>query len=652
MLRGAGLFTDVAEIQRDVVNQGQRNAASRFFHAMSDKDAIAAWGREIDRILHIFTAELTLNNHTILLDIRCDVRAGQGTGGGQKPAKASTPIGESPPPRPRACFGRDGLIETIVDLADSLNPVALIGAGGIGKTSVALAILHCDRVKERFGDNRRFIRCDEFPPSRADFLRRLSKVIGARVENPEGLASLRSFLSSGEMIIVLDNAESILDPEGTEGKEIYSVVEELSQFGNICLVITSRISTIPPDCETLEVPTLAMEAAHDAFYHIYKHGGRSDAVNEILRQLDFHPLSVTLLATVAHQNKWDNGRLVREWEQRQTGVLQTRHNNSLAAAIELSLASPMFKELGPDARELLGVVAFYPQGVDENNLRWLFPTTSNIDAMFDGFCVLSLSYRSNGFVTMLAPLRDYLRPVDPTRSPFLCTTKDLYIARLSINGAIGRPGHKETEWIKSEDVNVEHLLDVFTSIDANSEVIWGTCSSFITLLYLHKPRPTMLRSKIERLPDDHTSKPDCLFGLARLFGSTGNYLEHKNLLLSALAIRRKEGNDSGAAEVLLDLSRANRTLGLRQEGIQQAKEALEIFERLGLFLQRAWCLNALAYLYVDDNQLDAAQMPQLALSFGWLWGEAENSKSVGLTAFSEGYIPPRASGRGRFIISR
>ena len=43
-------------------------------------------------------------------------------------------LGESPPPPPRACFGRDELIESVVGLADNMNPVALIGAGGgLGK---------------------------------------------------------------------------------------------------------------------------------------------------------------------------------------------------------------------------------------------------------------------------------------------------------------------------------------------------------------------------------------------------------------------------------------------------------------------------------------------------------------------------------------
>ena len=451
-------------------------------------------------------------------------------------------MGEVPPRAPRVCCGRDELIGRIIDLVENLTHIALIGTGGIGKTFIALTVLHHDRIKERFGDNRRFIRCDLFPTSRQNFLRRLSKVIGAGVENPEDLTPLLPCITSKEMLIVLDNAESILDPQGTYGQDMNALVEELSKIDNICLCITSRITTVPPDCETIEIPTLSMGAAHEAFYRIYRYGGQLDSVNDILEQLDFHPFSVTLLATVAHQNKWDNDRLTREWNQRHMGVLWTEYSKALARTIELSLTSPMFRELGPDARGILEVVAFLPQGINENNLDWLFPTIFNRTTIFDTFCVLSLAYRDNGFVTMLAPLRDYLRPQDPMSSPLLCTTRDRYFTRMSIEFDPSTPAFDESRWIVSEDVNVEHILNVFASADPNAAKVWSACADFMIHLQWHKPRHTVLREKIEGLPDDHRSKPECSVELARLFDFLGNDVERKRLLNYALKLVKEWGD--------------------------------------------------------------------------------------------------------------
>ena len=472
-------------------------------------------------------------------------------------------------------------------------------------------VLHNCRIKERFGDNRWFIRCDQFPASCTNFLNQLSKVIGTGIENPESLTSLRPFLSSRDIILILDNAESVLDPQGTDAHEIYAVVEELSQFNNICLCITSRISTIPPACETLDIPALSMEAACDTFCHIYKNSsGQSNLIEEILGQLDFHPLTVIILATVAHQNKWDTNRLAREWRAQQTALLHTHHNRSLAATIELSLSSPMFEILGPDAQGLLGVIAFFPQGIDENNLDWLFPTISNRANICDNFCILSLAYRSNGFITMLAPLRDYLCPKDPALSPLLCATKDHYFRRLLVDVGPGWPGFEEAKWITSEDVNVEHLLNVFTSIDVGSVDVWNVCACFMEHLYWHKRRLVGLGPKIEELPDDHPFKPQCLSKLSKLF-QFGDYVEHKRLLSCALELWRERGDDLNVAHTLRHLSNANRVLGLDEEGIQQATEALETFGELNHTSGQGGAWEQLASLLYEDGQLDAAEEASL-----------------------------------------
>ena len=132
-----------------------------------------------------------------------------------------------------------------------------------------------------------------------------------------------------------------------------------------------------------------------------------------------------------------------------------RATTSLAACIELSLASQTLCELGPDARGFLGVIAFFPQGIDESNLDRLFPTISDRTNIFDEFCVLSLTHRSSESIAMLAPLRDYICPKDLLSSPLSHITK-CYVGRLLVTLDPDKPSFGGAQWITSEDVNVEH----------------------------------------------------------------------------------------------------------------------------------------------------------------------------------------------------
>jgi len=57
---------------------------------------------------------------------------------------------------------------------------------------------------------------------------------------------------------------------------------------------------------------------------------------------------------------------------------------------------------------------------------------------------------------------------------------------LSVDVVPGWPDFEEAQWIRSEDVNVEHLLDVFSSNDMNSVGIWEVCGYFMEHLFWHK----------------------------------------------------------------------------------------------------------------------------------------------------------------------
>ena len=135
----------------------------------------------------------------------------------------------------------------------------------------------------------------------------------------------------------------------------------------------------------------------------------------------------------------------------------------------------MFRELSADARGILEVVAFFPQSINEDHINWLFPAISDRSDVFDTSSILSLIYRSHGHITMLAPFCNYLRSKDPTSSLLLATTKERYFTPLSLTFFPRGLILDEGRWIMPEDANVEHLLDVFTSIDVNSDVVWEAC---------------------------------------------------------------------------------------------------------------------------------------------------------------------------------
>jgi hypothetical protein len=281
------------------------------------------------------------------------------------------------------------IIEDLLSLVERSASTILHGAGGTGKSAIALTLLHHTRVTAKVGNNRYFMRCDDLANSPDDFLGRLSEAIGA--PHLTDVGQLRSHLSLySPCILVLDGVESILDPLVSAAAEIATAIEELGWCQNVCLLATSRMDVEIPGFRRTEVPTLSVDDAQGIFDSCC-HLGRSVAVDKLLAELDFHPLSINLLASAVCENNWDEATLLEAWDEGKTNILQATGRQSLEDSIKSILSTPTIQILGTTALETLEAIAGFPDGVKEREI--MFTGIDGVGEATDELCKFSLVYR-------------------------------------------------------------------------------------------------------------------------------------------------------------------------------------------------------------------------------------------------------------------
>lgn len=276
---------------------------------------------------------------------------------GSAPAKGDPGLSDTTrrlalPPLPERLLGRDDIIRRVDDLLLRKRMVTIHGAGGIGKTTVALAVAHAQF--EPFEGAVRFL--DLAPlADPALVCSALASALGLLPRTSDPTPEVIEYLGTRRMLIILDNCEHLVGGVASLAERIHRNAPRVS------LLATSRerlrieaehVVALPPldrppDGGTTTVAQVMSFAATQLFADCAAAAGHgeplSDAdaqvVAEICRKLDGIALAIELVAArvpshgLAETSRLLDGRLRLLWRGRRNAL--PRHQ-TLRAVLDWS----------------------------------------------------------------------------------------------------------------------------------------------------------------------------------------------------------------------------------------------------------------------------------------------------------------------------
>ncbi|EJD39068.1 hypothetical protein AURDEDRAFT_187528 [Auricularia subglabra TFB-10046 SS5] len=290
-------------------------------------------------------------------------------------------------PRPPIFYGREAIMDDILGLiapAEDAPPsparIAILGAPGIGKSSLALSALHNARTSARYAHRRYYVACEGVRSDSA-LLRRLAEHFELRVTDRmedtrvQELVLSRLACRGERAVLVLDHFE---DPweDASEGRRdaVEKVVSAIAGIDSLSLVVVLRGAERPlgPGWTRPFLPMLGPlehEAARDTFTALSDVADDEPTLPKLLDRCAGHPLAVTLLANIAQYDSMT--ALLARWEQESTSMLdrgvQSRQTN-FDISIEVTIAGPRMKAVGEPALELITLLCLLPDGFSEESL--------------------------------------------------------------------------------------------------------------------------------------------------------------------------------------------------------------------------------------------------------------------------------------------
>ncbi|KAJ6536758.1 hypothetical protein DFH09DRAFT_1401371 [Mycena vulgaris] len=316
------------------------------------------------------------------------------------------------PSEPKIFHGRESELSGIVKLFMQETPrIAILGAGGIGKTSLARAVLHHPTITGKYAQHRFFVPCDS-TSSKDELAILIGAHLGLKPKKDLAKVILHHFATNPACLLVLDNLETLWEPTEIR-RDIEEFLSLLTDVVHLALIITMRGTERPASVRWTRpflpaLKPLKQDAARQTFIDIADDCHNGDDIDKVLLLTDNMPLAIDLIAHLVESEGCPN--VLARWEEEKTSVISDGHDkrSNLDLSISMSLSSPRITSV-PHCQDLLSLLSMLPDGLSDIELVQSKLPIKDILTCKAALLSTSLAYSDDHRrLKTLVPIREYM----------------------------------------------------------------------------------------------------------------------------------------------------------------------------------------------------------------------------------------------------
>ncbi|KAJ7838550.1 P-loop containing nucleoside triphosphate hydrolase protein, partial [Mycena leptocephala] len=321
------------------------------------------------------------------------------------------------PAEPKIFHGRESELGDILQLfRQGIPRVAILGAGGMGKTSFARALIHHAEITHRYQQHRFFVRCDS-AATQIELAALVGAHLGLKPRKDLTHPVIQHFSRSLPSLLILDNLETLWEATDSRGS-IEEFLSLLTGVDHLALVITMRGAERPAKVAWTRpflppLKPLDQEAAQKIFIDIADNIHDPEEVDKVLSLTDNMPLAINLVAHLVDSEGCS--KVLSRWEEEKTSLISDGYDkrSNLDLSISLSLSSPRLNSF-PSSKDLLSLLSMLPDGLSDAELVQAKLPIDNILGCKAALIRTTLAYSDeHKQIKLLVPIREYIRKIQP-----------------------------------------------------------------------------------------------------------------------------------------------------------------------------------------------------------------------------------------------